>query len=75
MRRASVADRLRTSQRERVASLSPGERVRLALELGRRALELYAAQGGIDPRAARRAVERRIQARRRRSGCVEALVA
>jgi hypothetical protein len=75
MRRPSVADRLRHAQRERVASLSPGERVRLALELGRRDLELYALHCGIPPLEARRAVERRVQARRRRSGCLEALLA
>ena len=75
MRRPSVTDRLRHAQRERVASLSPGERVRLALELGRRDLELYALRCGIPPLEVRRAVERRAQARRRRSGCLEALLA
>jgi sterol desaturase/sphingolipid hydroxylase (fatty acid hydroxylase superfamily) len=35
---APVADHLRVAQRERVAALSPGERVRLALDLGRRDL-------------------------------------
>jgi len=75
MRRASVADRLRRAQRERVASLSAGERVRLALELGRRDLALYARHAGLAPLEARRAVERRVQARRRPSGCIEALLA
>jgi hypothetical protein len=58
-----------------VACLSPGERVRLALELGRRGLEVYAGSQGISVLEARRAVERRVQARRRRSGCLEALLA
>jgi hypothetical protein len=70
-----VADRLRHAQRERVAALSPGERVRLALELGRRDLELYARRCGMAPLEARRAVERRVQARRRRSACLQALLA
>jgi hypothetical protein len=75
MRRASVADGLRHAQREEVAALSPGERVRLALELGRRDLELYARRVGMAPPEARRAVERRVQARRRRSACLQALLA
>ena len=70
-----MAERLRRAQREQVAALSPGERVQLALELGRRDLELYARHRGMAPLEARRAVERRVQARRRRSGCLEALLA
>jgi hypothetical protein len=58
-----------------VASLSPGERVQLGLELGRRDLELYAGNLGIPLPEARRSVERRVQARRRRSSCLEALLA
>jgi hypothetical protein len=49
MRRQSVADSLRESERSRVASLTAAERVRLALELGRRSLESYCATSGLAP--------------------------
>jgi hypothetical protein len=46
MRRRSVAEELRSAERARVAALSPEARVRLALELGRRSLESFAAREG-----------------------------
>jgi hypothetical protein len=75
MRRKSVADGLAEAERRRVAALAVDERVRLALELGERSLAAYCAATGLDRDGARRRVERRRQARRRRSGCIEALLA
>ena len=56
------------------ANLTPDERVVLALALGRRDLEIYAAANGLDRPSARLAVERRRQSRRRQSSCVDALL-
>ncbi|HBZ70783.1 MAG TPA: hypothetical protein DEP35_14030 [Deltaproteobacteria bacterium] len=75
MRRASVADELRIEQRRDVASLSPGERVLLALKLGSESIELLKARSGLSREHARRALERRRQSRRRPSACLEALLA
>jgi hypothetical protein len=75
MRRSTSAETLRNAERERVAALSPAERVALALELGEQDLGLLAANGGQGREEARRALERRRQARRRRSGCLDALLA
>jgi len=75
MRRRSVANSLRSAEQARIASLEAGERVVLALELGARSLDLYCATSGLAPEAARRALERRAQARRRPSRCLEALLA
>jgi hypothetical protein len=74
MRRRSVADELARAEQERIASLSPGERVALALELGERSLADYAAAHGIGREAARKEFERERQAGRRPSGCIEALL-
>jgi hypothetical protein len=74
MRRPSVADALKRAERARVAELQPGERIALALALGRRSLALYCATSGLPPDEARRGLARRAQARRRRSGCLEALL-
>ena len=75
MRRPSVADQFAPAERARVAGLTPSERVALALELGERDLASYAHAHGIDRAAARRALERGRQAGRRRSACMEALLA
>jgi hypothetical protein len=74
MRRRSVADRLAADRRASDRALSPSERVARALALGRRDLELYAAVAGLSMAAARRAVERRRQARRRASQALATLV-
>jgi hypothetical protein len=74
MRRQSVADSLREAERSRVASLTAAERVRLALELGRRSLESYCATSGLAPERARRLLESRAQAGRRKSRCLEDLL-
>ena len=75
MRRASVADELRIEQRHEVASLSPGERVLLALKLGNASVELFRAQSGLSQEEAHKALDRRRQSRRRVSACLEALLA
>ena len=74
MRRASVADEFRITQRREVASLSPGERVLLALKLGSESLELFSAESGLSAAQARRVREQQRQSRRRPSACLEALL-
>jgi len=73
-RRPSVVSESPSERRERAARLTPDERVTKALDLGRRDLAIYAAASGFDLRTARLAVERRRQARRRPSGCMDALL-
>jgi hypothetical protein len=75
MRRASVADGLTADRRRDERALTPGDRIARALDLGRRDLELHAAVAGITVADARRAVERRRQARRRPSAAIDALLA
>jgi hypothetical protein len=69
----SVADRLRETDRRALQSLSPGERVALALALGRRDLEAFrlAQEPVLSASDARRALARRRQAGRRPSRCLE----
>jgi hypothetical protein len=74
MRRPSAADALRETERRRVAALSASDRVELALQLGERDLALYAQSHDIPLDAARREMDRRRQARRRKSVCIEALL-
>lgn len=74
MRESGVANVLRKGEREMVARLSASERVALALELGKRDLEAYASARGVALTEARRELERRRQARRRPSACIEALL-
>ena len=74
MRRPSAADALRNDERKRVAALSASDRVELALRLGERDLKLYAQSQGVVLEAARREMNLRRQARRRKSACIEALL-
>jgi DNA-directed RNA polymerase specialized sigma24 family protein len=74
MRRRSVAEELERAERERMASLSPAERVELALALGERSIADYAAAHGVDRDTARKRTERERQAGRRYSACIEALL-
>jgi len=74
MRRPSAADALRNDERKRVAALSASDRVELALRLGERDLKLYAQSQGVVLEAARREMDLRRQARRRKSACIEALL-
>jgi len=74
MRRPSAADALRNDERKRVAALSASDRVELAVRLGERDLKLYAQSQGVVLEAARREMDLRRQARRRKSACIEALL-
>jgi len=58
----------------RVAPLTTAERVQLVVELGRRSLESYCATSGLAPERARGLLERRAQAGRRKSRCLEDLI-
>jgi hypothetical protein len=74
MRRVSVADDLRRRERERVAALSPAERVAEALALGERDLEIHRAKRGLGRKEARREIERARQQGRRLSRCMQGRV-
>ena len=74
MRRPSTADSLRETERRRVAALSASDRVELALQLGERDLTLYSQSHVISLNEARREMDQRRQARRRKSACIEALL-
>jgi ribosomal protein S11 len=63
----SVADELRRDQRAAVSRLSVAERIRLALELGLRDLEIFMEASGLERQAARRELRRRRAAGRRPS--------
>ena len=73
-RRPSVADELRVVQRDEVAKLKAGDRVRLALQLGDESIALFASARGLTARDACRMQEHKRHARRRPSGCMEALL-
>jgi hypothetical protein len=62
-----VANDLREQQRERLARMTPEQRVREALELGQRDIAIHAAAHGLHPDEARRRLERAAQAGRRPS--------
>jgi hypothetical protein len=72
----SVADDLRSEQRQRLAALTAAERVRLALRLGARDLETFrlAHDPPLDPTEATRKLERRRQDGRRASRCLRELI-
>jgi hypothetical protein len=74
VRRPSVADELRIAQRAHVSSLAPGERILLALALGRRSLAALCSGGSLSAEQALRLREQRLQVRRRASSCLEALL-
>lgn len=64
---STVAERLREESRERLRRMTPAERLAEALELGERAIDMYAAAHGIDRVVARRHLELSAQAGRRPS--------
>ena len=72
----SVADLFRAEDQRELRALTPAERVAMALALGARDLETFrAAQSPpLDPAEAARVLERRRQAGRRRSRCIEELI-
>lgn len=61
---SKVADATRARQRELESALTPAERVRRALALGRQAIELMAAANGTSVEEARRQAMAVIQAAR-----------
>jgi hypothetical protein len=67
----SVADDLRHRQRQELAALTPAERVALALRLGRRDVETFAATQGLAVEDARRLLRSRGQRGRRPSRCMD----
>lgn len=69
----AVAD-LRVRDAAAVRALSPAERLDLAFRLGDDDLESFRAAHGLDPQAARRLLERRRQATRRPSACLDRLI-
>jgi len=72
----SVAESLRQNDRAALAAMSPDERVALALALGERDLETFrlAQDSPLSRPEAVRVLERRRQAGRRRSACLEELI-
>jgi hypothetical protein len=72
----SVADDLRAESRRDLARRSPGERVVVALALGARDLDLFADTQAppLDRAVAAQLLDRRRQAGRRPSRCLEELI-
>ena len=70
----SVAVELRARDAATVGDLSPAERLDLALRLGEEDLESFRATNGLDRRTAIRLMERRRQATRQPSACLERLI-
>jgi hypothetical protein len=66
----SVADDLRREQRQKLSQLTAAERVALALRLGRRDVETFAATRGLSLEYARELIRRRSQRGRRASPCM-----
>jgi hypothetical protein len=62
---SEVATLLRREQHERLARMTPEERLQEALALGQRDIAAYAAAHGVEPQEARRQLERAAQAGRR----------
>ena len=62
-----VADELQREERERVARMTPAERMVEAIRLGQEAITAYAAAHGVDREEARRRLERAAQIGRRPS--------
>lgn len=74
MRRPSVAQEDIRERRRRLHALTPDDRIALALDLGRRHLIVYAEAQGLTLLDAQKILDRRRQARRRTSACLEALL-
>lgn len=72
----SVADELRAEEREALLALAPSDRVALALALGERDLETYrlSQRPALSRNEAIRQLERRRQASRRPSSCLDCLI-
>jgi hypothetical protein len=70
----SVADELRRRDREAFASLPLDERLRRVFEMGEIGLEAFRQAQGVDRRTAIRLLQRRRQAGRRPSRCMDELI-
>ena len=70
----SVASALRVRDVTSVRDMSPVERLDLAFRLGEEDLESFRATHGLDRRTAIRLLERRRQATRQPSACLERLI-
>jgi hypothetical protein len=70
----SVADDLRRRDREAFAGLPLEERLRRVFEMGEIGLEAFRQAQGVDRRTAIRLLQRRRQAGRRPSRCMEELI-
>jgi hypothetical protein len=70
----SVADDLRREDREAFAKLSLEERVRRVFEMGEIGLEAFRQAQGVDRETAIRLLQRRRQAGRRPSKCMEEII-
>jgi hypothetical protein len=70
----SVVDDLRRRDREAFASLPIEERLRLVFEMGEIGLEAFRQAQGVDRRTAIRLLQRRRQAGRRPSRCMDELI-
>lgn len=70
----SVADDLRRQDLEAFASLPLKERIRRVFEMGEIGLEAFRQAQGIDRRTAIRLLQRRRQAGRQPSRCMEELI-
>ena len=66
----SVADNLRHERQQELLRLTPAERVALALRLGRRDVETFAATQGVTFEEARALLRQRGQRGRRKSRCM-----
>lgn len=70
----SVAPALRARTDAETRRMSPAERVELAFRLGDEAIESLQASHGVDRRTAIRLIERRRQATRQPSACLDRLI-
>ena len=70
----SVASVLRKRTAAEIRRMSPAERVELAFSLGDEAIESFRATRGLDRQTAIRLLERRRQATRRPSACLDRII-
>ena len=70
----SVASVPRARDAAAVREMTPGERLELAFRLGEEDLESFRATNGLDRRTAIRLLERRRQATRQPSACIERII-
>lgn len=70
----SVADEFRERDREAILRLSPAERMELAFQLGEADLAAFCQAQGVDRETGIRLLQRRRQAGRTPSACMDALI-